>query len=460
MANIRISTMIDKIKFSLKGADKRSARMFKNTIAMFGIRGLSMLISFISAPIMLHHVNRADYGVLLTLTSIVSWVGLMDVGLGNGLRNKLPEFLANEDFYSAKKVVSSCYATLAIYVTILIASFLLISPYVNWLSVLNSPNSDEGEIRSLANVVLVSFCMQFLLGLMNSILFAYQMPAFQSLFTFIGQVLSLVALLIQIYMFDVTSVFQIGAINSLMTPLVLLLGSIWLFRSKLKNIAPSFGYVEFKSVGSILSLGLKFFVLQMITIVLFQANTIIIAKVVGPESVVEYNLAFKYVSVLTMVFNIAITPVWSATTDAYVRRDFPWIRKTLSQSRTICLATIFVGIIMFLISKIVYSLWLGNGVIDISYSTTGLILLYISFEMLYKVYGTIINGTGKVFAQMVITGCIAIIYIPMAIFMGKLFGLSGVLVSNVIVFVLNYAWSKIQCTKIINETAYGFWNKQ
>ncbi|MBQ5721588.1 MAG: hypothetical protein IIV67_04800, partial [Bacteroidaceae bacterium] len=61
--------MIDKIKFSLKGADKRSARMFKNTIAMFSIRGLSMLISFISAPIMLHNVNRADYGVLLTLTS-------------------------------------------------------------------------------------------------------------------------------------------------------------------------------------------------------------------------------------------------------------------------------------------------------------------------------------------------------------------------------------------------------
>ena len=36
--------------------------------------------------------------------------------------------------------------------------------------------------------------------------------------------------------------------------------------------------------GSILSLGLKFFVLQMITIVLFQANSIIIARVVSPEA--------------------------------------------------------------------------------------------------------------------------------------------------------------------------------
>lgn len=451
--------LIDKLRNKIKGADSRSAKMYKNTIAMIGIRGLSMLISLISAPIMLHHVNRADYGVLLTLTSIVSWVGLMDVGLGNGLRNKLPEFLANKDFRSAKKVISSCYATLAIYVGILITIFLLISPFVNWLDVLNSPTSDAGEISCLANIVFVAFCIQFLLALMNSILFAYQMPAFQSVFTFVGQVLSLVALVFQVYVFDVTSVFQIGAVNCLMTPFVLFLGSIWLYRTKLKDIAPSFRYIKFNTVGNILSLGLKFFVIQMITIVLFQANSIIIAKVVSPEAVVEYNLAFKYISLLTMIFNIAITPVWSATTDAYVRKDFAWIKKTLLQSKKICLVTIFIGLVMLVVSNYVYSLWLGNDSIEISYYTTGLILLYVSFEMLYKVYGTIINGTGKVFAQIIITGIISIIYIPMAIFLGKLFGLSGVLVSNAIVFVLNYAWSKIQCTKILNETAYGFWNK-
>ena len=294
---------------------------------------------------------------------------------------------------------------------------------------------------------------------MNSILFAYQMPAFQSVFTFVGQVLSLVALVFQIYIFDITSVFQIGAVNCLMTPFVLFLGSIWLYRTKLKEIAPSFGCVKFNSVGSILSLGMKFFVIQMITIVLFQANSIIIAKVVSPEAVVEYNLAFKYVSLLTMFFNIAITPVWSATTDAYVRKDFAWIKKTLLQSKKICLVTISIGLVMLAVSNYVYSLWLGKDAIDISYYTTGLILLYISFEMLYKVYGTIINGTGKVFAQIIITGIIAIIYIPMAIIGGKLFGLSGVLISNVIVFMLNYVWSKIQCTKILKETAYGFWNK-
>ena len=441
------------------GIDSRSKKMYKNTVAMIGIRGVSMILTLISAPIMLHHVDRADYGVLLTLTSIVGWVGYMDVGLGNGLRNKLPEFLAKGDFHSAKKIVSSCYVTLAIYVALIIVIFLIVSPFVDWLGVLNSPTSDAGEIRGLTNVVFIAFCIQFLFGLINSILFAYQMPAFQSLFTFVGQFVALIALVIQVYVFDVTSVLQIGAINSIIPPLVLFLGSIGLFRTKLKEIAPSFKLFEFKSVGSILSLGLKFFVLQMITIVLFQANSIIIARVVSPEAVVEYNLAFKYVSLLTMIFTIVITPVWSATTDAYVRKDFEWINKTLSFSRKVCIASVFIGVLMVLASKFVYGMWLGKGSIDINYSTTGLIFLYISFEMLYKVYGTIINGTGKVFAQIILTGIIAIIYIPLAIFLGNLCGLSGVLIANTIVFALNYVWSKLQCNKLISQTATGIWNK-
>lgn len=447
------------IRKKYSSVDTRSKKMYKNTAAMIGIRGISMILTLISAPIMLHHVDRADYGVLLTLTSIVGWVGYMDIGLGNGLRNKLPEFIANNDFNSAKKIVSSCYATLAIYVALIITVFLIISPFVDWLEVLNSPTSDAKEIRELTNVVFIAFCIQFLLGLLNSILFAYQMPAFQSLFTFAGQALALIALIIQVFVFNITSVLQIGAVNSIIPPLVLFCGSIGLFRTKLRKIAPSLKYIDLKSVGGILGLGMKFFVLQMITIVLFQANSIIIARVVNPEAVVEYNLAFKYVSLLTMIFTIVITPVWSATTDAYIRNDFTWIKKTISFSQKVCIMSIIIGILMLFVSKFIYGIWLGKDAIDISYSTTGLILLYISFEMLYKVYGTIINGTGKVFAQMILTGIIAIIYIPLALLLGSSWGLSGVLIANVIVFAVNYIWAKMQCNKLINQTATGIWNK-
>ena len=114
---------------------------------------------------------------------------------------------------------------------------------------------------------------------------------------------------------------------------------------------------------------------------------------------------------------------------------------------------------MLAISPYIYRIWLGTGTINIPYVTTGLILLYTSFEMLYKIYGTIINGTGKVYAQMIITGLVAIAYIPLAYFMGRELGLKGVLIANVIVFAINFIWSKVQCSMLINNTAKGIWNR-
>jgi len=454
-----MNSFISIIKNKYKNTDGRSKKMYKNTAIMVFIKGFSILISLMSAPIMLHHVNRADYGVLLTLTSIVGWVGMMDIGLGNGLRNKLPEMLAKGDLQGAKKAVTSSYAALTMYVGLLISIFLVSSSYIDWRNVLNSPMSDAEEINGLAAVVFIAFCVQFLLGLIVSILYAYQMPAANSLISFVSQVVTFIALIVQVYIFKVSSVFQIGAVNCLIPPLIMLLATIFLFATKLREVAPTFKMIDFKYVSGILSLGVKFFILQIITIVIFQANSIIITRVVGPEAVVEYNMAFRYISVLTMFFNIMITPIWSATTDAYVRGDFAWIRKTLYLSRKICLIAIVGGILMTIFSKQVYTLWLGKGAIDISYTTTGLVCLYVSFEMLYKVYGTIINGTGKVFAQMVITGFIAICYVPLALLLGKILGLSGVLIANSAVFILNYLWSKVQCSKILNDTAYGFWGK-
>ena len=62
------------IRKTISNSDSRSKKMYKNTVAMIGIRGISMILTLISAPIMLHHVDRTDYGVLLTLTSIVGWL--------------------------------------------------------------------------------------------------------------------------------------------------------------------------------------------------------------------------------------------------------------------------------------------------------------------------------------------------------------------------------------------------
>lgn len=451
--------LIRRIRSFLLEGDERSRKMKRNTFSMLLVKGFSILVSLAYIPMMLKAVDRTDYGVLLTLTSIVQWVAMLDIGLGNGLRNSIAQNLAKNEYDKAKESISSCYAALSLYVSIIVVLFVIVAPFLNWQSILNAQNNPESELLSLAIIVFVSFCVQFVVNLLTSILYACQMPALTSYIMLATQVANFVLVYTIIHFFGIHTILEIGTVTCLVPPVILIIYSIVLFRKKLAHIAPAIKKIHLKSVNSILSLGVKFFVLQAITIVLFQANNIIISQAVSPEAVVTYNVAYKYIGMIVVIFNIIITPVWSAVTDAYVREDYDWIKKTLNYIRKVFYGVLAGGIIMLIVSPFVYQLWLGEDTIDIPYLITGLMLAYCIFEILYKIYGTVINGTGKLYLQMVITSIIAIVYIPLAVILGKIIGLAGVLMANTIVFLANYIWSKIQYNKIINQTATGIWNK-
>jgi O-antigen/teichoic acid export membrane protein len=68
-------------------------------------------------------------------------------------------------------------------------------------------------------------------------------------------------------------------------------------------------------------------VIQLAGIVQYQAVNIIISRFFSSFSVTEYNIAYKYFSVLLMVFGIIMTPIWGAVSDAMAKNDYKWIHK-------------------------------------------------------------------------------------------------------------------------------------
>lgn len=74
------------------------------------------------------------------MLSVLSWISLFDIGIGNGLRNKLAENLKNYDSLKTRKYVSSAYIMLTIIVMILMivtVSFIKFSTYI-FISILYS----------------------------------------------------------------------------------------------------------------------------------------------------------------------------------------------------------------------------------------------------------------------------------------------------------------------------------
>lgn len=426
---------------------------------MLGIKGVSLLISLLYVPLLLHSMNAVNYGIWLTLTSLIAWISMFDIGLGNGLRNKLSIALANKNKQLGRTYVSTAYICISALVLVLIILFVAIQQFMSWQDVLNATAVDKEQLDLLVFIVFAAFGLQFVLNLINSILLAMQMPAFSSFILMAGQLFSFIVVFILVKIFHVNSLLILGGTISLIPPAVMLVSSIILFKSKYKDISPSFKYFNIYKIKDILSLGIKFFIIQIITIVLYQTNNLIITHTVGNSAVVEYNVAYKYMHVLVMVFTIIVTPLWSATTEAYTKKDFAWIKGINRQMRKIVVIMACIGLVMLIVSKQVYEIWLGNNELNINFSTSMLLYIYSIFMIMYGNYGYILNGIGKLQIQIYATLILAMAYIPAAIFAGRFWGLNGILLMFALSPMVNYIWSKIQFIKLINGSATGIWNR-
>lgn len=187
-------------------------------------------------------------------------------------------------------------------------------------------------------------------------------------------------------------------------------------------------------------------------------TNIIISRILGPESVTEYNVTYTYFSVFYLAFNIIITPYWSACTDAYMKKDMTWMKKTVKNLTKLWFYSIIVMIIMILMSGLFFKLWIGNKV-SISLPLCITMAIYVLVMSLANIYMYIINGIGKVTVQLLVYCACALFCIPLLSISCKSFGLCGIAAVLALVNLLQAIMSGVQVNKILNKKAVGIWNK-
>lgn len=436
--------------------NERSKRTFINIILSLVLKGGSVLIGFILVPLTLDYLSSYEYGIWLTLSSIIGWINICDVGLGYGLRNKLTEALANGEKEKAKTYISTSYLGLSAIMVVALFVALIINHFLNWYNILNVSPKAVANLSEIVAVILSLFCVKLIVGLIGNIFMARQQSSANNLITFAGDLFALIA----IYMCKCLipgSLLVVAIILSSSTIVTSLGISLWLF-SKHPELSPSFTYYKHHYFKDLMGLGIKFFIIQIYCIILFQSSNLLISNMFGPEEVTRYNIASKIFSIASMSFLIIMTPYWAAVTDAYVKQDYNWIKSQLRRLMSIW-AFICVGIIIITaFSSFIYKIWIGNKV-TIPFSLTALCGLYSAVATFSSIWTTFINGMGKTKLQIILAIISSILYIPTAIICGKLIGISGIVLALSFWMGLNTVFFAIQCFKLTNQTAEGVWAK-
>lgn len=426
--------------------DPRTREMNHNIVYSMVLKAIGIVISILTIPFTLHYLDQYEYGVWLTIFSVLTWINVLDIGLGNGMKNKLSEAISLNRLELGREYVSSTFALLSIISVAAIVIFLSISSVINWASIFNI-EYDKDSIRRVINVAAVCLFVNFTLRTIGIVHISYQKNWINDLLTVIGTFISMIWIALLKYD-NRPSLMKVALAFSIPLLLVYAIAIPITFLKFYPEITPAVKSVKLSHFKSLGSLGIQFFVLQISGLIIYATSNLIISHLFSPAEVTPYGIAYRYYWVLTLGYGIIIAPLWTAITDAYTRKEYEWIHRNMKKMFNVWLLICILGCLMTLFSSGIYRIWVGPEVhIPILLScSVCLFNLVLTLSMLLSNY---CNGIGELRNSVAAMGFAAVIYIPLAIAMGRKLGSPGigfamslVLLIPVIVMAIQYFLDK------------------
>ena len=89
--------------------------MLRNNILLSSfVKIAGLCVSFLIVPITLTYLAPEQYGIWMTLSSILFWFSFFDVGLGNGMRNYLAQAIAEKNYEKGQTYLSTTLILLSV----------------------------------------------------------------------------------------------------------------------------------------------------------------------------------------------------------------------------------------------------------------------------------------------------------------------------------------------------------
>ena len=402
----------------VKFKNVNDAILYKNISSAVIYKGIAIVVSMLSTPLYIDFINDHEVlGIWFTILSLLQWMSIFDVGIGNGLRNNIVSCLQMGDKRELKRYISSGYIVLGGIVALLIFILFFVVALCDWNAVLNisAHKIDVKDLRLVVALTMVTTLVGLELKIAMSILYALQKNALVNLTTLVTNTVILLFLFF-------ASKFSVSALQGIkllavvysiasIFPLIVL--TIFLFKCELKGVAPSFSSFDAEKAKTVVNSSADFFIVQIGLIVIVSTNAWLITWIFGASYAVDYQIYNKLYSLAPMAFTLITQSVWSGFSAAKARKDLVWIQKKYYQVIYFAGACI-IGIIMLTaVLPIVMDIWLKDRNIGVSISTSLIFLFSTAMQLAMYCFTCFANGINRIKCQVFCITLGAIIKIPL-----------------------------------------------
>ena len=393
-------------------------KIYLNVSLSIVIKIFSMLINFLTIPIYLKFLGKEIYGVWLIILSILSWITICDIGLGNGLKVFLTEALTLNKLKRAKEYIATTYFFITGICLVVFIIGTCLFRYIDISNIFNINLVSESYLKNLMIMNLGLVLINFVLIIINQVNYAMHNSALVDIRILISQILNFILVFFMSKYNIKKDLILVAMIYNFSNIFINLIGTILVFY-KNKFLLPSIKNIKISRVKDLTSLGTKFFILQIMGIVIFTLTNILISRLLNPKFVTEYNIILKVFSIIVIFHQLILTPLIPAYTKAMTEKDFIWIKKTLKKLFYLEILVIIGVIFLIATMDILIKFWLGNANLFFSLKLKINFGIYSILSTYSNIHAQLYAGMGKLNFSILIASIQGILIIPLSVYLVK-----------------------------------------
>lgn len=292
----------------------------------------ALAVAFISVPLILRHIGAAEYGVWITLSSVLTWLAMSDAGLaGPALVNALSHAQGRDDAEESKRIISTAFFMLCAIACVIAAVAFGCFDRIPWTVLFNAPpEMSAKELEQAIKLALLCFALSFPAGMISSVYSGLQKGYVAHGWSALSSVISLAALILALRMHG--GLPGVVAAYSGARLLVLLIGAGVLFGLHHPELAPRWRHVSAATFQRVFHLGWKYLLQQLANLALFHSQPMILTHLASPVAVAAFSVAQRLLTIPALFVQFFTLPLVPAYGDARARLDQEWMQKTLRRS--------------------------------------------------------------------------------------------------------------------------------
>ncbi|MBP53351.1 MAG: polysaccharide biosynthesis protein [Marinobacter sp.] len=286
-------------------------RILVNTSSSMAQLIVSMVVTFIMAPIYLKLMGHYDYGLREMILALVGYMGMLDLGM----RPTVSRFVSMHNAQKSRDELLTVYACALAFlgmVGLLLATFFWVwaMVYPEWLS----PDDSDASTKYVLFLLFVGAQIFFAFPktVVGSVLEGLQRYYFKNMVNIVSTIA--IAVISYIYMTPENGLALLVGLGALSQVVKLLIFGAVLLKPALGTLYPNIRYFSREKLREMLSFGLKSFIQGASSKVERLSDRLVIGSILGPAALPVYTIPATlvgYISTITMTLTHTFLPVFS-----------------------------------------------------------------------------------------------------------------------------------------------------